>query len=161
MLFYNLHSNSRIDLPADRQGIFSLKEYRDIIVDSLNYCIAEKDLKVYAWVIMSIHVHLIITTKSDEGNISDIIRDFKKYTSKQIAKELQTINESRREWLLNVMSKDAQRIGRATNYKLWRDDNHAVCIDGKKIKINDRLHYIHENPVTNGLVFNDWDYVYQ
>ncbi len=46
------------------------------------------------------------------------------------------------------------------NYKLWRDDNHAVCIDGKKIKINDRLHYIHENPVINGLVFNDWDYVY-
>ena len=112
--------------------IFSRKEYRDIIVDSLNYCIAEKDLKVYAWVIMSNHVHLIITTKTDEGNISDIIHDFKKYTSKQIANEIQTINESRREWLLNAMSNEAQRIGRATNYKLWRDDNHAVCIDGKK-----------------------------
>ncbi len=49
--------------------IFSRKEYRDIIVDSLNYCIAKKDLKLYAWVIMSNHVHLIITTKSDEGNI--------------------------------------------------------------------------------------------
>ena len=71
--------------------IFSRKEYRDIIVDSLNYCIAEKDLKVCAWVIMSNHVHLIITTKSDEGNISDIIRDFKKNISKQIAKEIQTI----------------------------------------------------------------------
>ncbi len=140
--------------------IFSRKEYRDIIVDSLNYCIAQKDLKVYAWVIMSNHIHLIITTKSDEGNISDIIRDFKKYTSKQIAKEIQSINESRREWLLNAMSKEAQRIGRAANYKLWRDDNHAIYIDGKKIKINDRLHYIHENPIRNGMVSNDWDYVY-
>ena len=56
--------------------IFSRKEYRDIIVDSLNYCIAEKGLVVYAWVIMSNHVHLIITTKNDDGNISEIIRDF-------------------------------------------------------------------------------------
>ena len=162
MLFCKLHSNS---LPARlviQAGIdiFSRKEYRDIIIDSLNYCIAEKDLKVYALVIMSNHVHLIITTKTDEGNISNIIRDFKKYTSKQITKEIQTINESRCDWLLNAMSKEAQRIGRVTNYKLWRDDNNVIYIDKKKIKINDRLHYIHENPVTNGFLFNDWDYVY-
>ena len=140
--------------------IFSRKKYRDIIVDSLNYCIKEKGLVVYAWVIMSNHIHLIITTKNDEGNISDIIRDFKKYTSKLIAKSIETIAESRREWLLNAMSKEAKRIGRATNYKLWKDDNHAICIDGKTITIKDRLHYIHGNPVRNGLVFNDWDYVY-
>lgn len=77
---------------------------------------------------MSNHIHLIITTKNDDGNISDIIRDFKKYTSKLIAKSIETIGESRREWLLNVMSKEAKRIGRATNYKLWKDDNHAICI---------------------------------
>ena len=34
------------------------------------------------------------------------------------------------------MSKESQRIGTSVNYKLWRDDNHAVCINGKKIKIN-------------------------
>ena len=61
--------------------IFSRKEYRDIIVDSLNYCIAKKGLVVYAWVIMSNHIHLLITTKLDDGNISDIIRDFKKHKS--------------------------------------------------------------------------------
>lgn len=57
---------------------FSKKEYRDIIVDSLHYCIKEKGLVVYAWVILSNLIHLIITTKNDDGNISDIIRDFKK-----------------------------------------------------------------------------------
>ena len=58
--------------------IFSRKEYRDIIVDSLNYCIKEKELVVYGWVIMSNHVHLIITTKTDEGNYqpsSEILRN--------------------------------------------------------------------------------------
>ena len=139
---------------------FQEKNTGDIIVDSLNYCIAEKGLVVYAWVIMSNHIHLIVTTKTDDGNISDIIRDFKKYTSKQIAKAIETVGESRREWLLNAMRKEANRIGRAVNYKLWKDDNHAICIDGKTINIKERLNYIHENPVRNGLVLNDWDYVY-
>jgi REP element-mobilizing transposase RayT len=137
--------------------IFSRKEYRDIIVESLNYCIKEKGLIVYGWVIMSNHIHLIITTKTEEENISAIIRDFKKYTSKEITKTIQEIPESRREWLLRAMSKEAERIGRATYYKLWRDDNHAVTIDGKIIGIKDRLNYIHDNPVRNGLVNNQWE----
>ena len=115
---------------------------------------------MYAWVIMSNHIHLIITTKSDDGNISDIIRDFKKFTSKEITKAIQTIPESRREWLLNAMSKEAGRIGRAAYYKLWKDDNHAITIDGKVIGIKERIHYIHDNPVRNGLVEKEWDYVY-
>ena len=140
--------------------IFSRKAYRDIIVESLNYCIAEKGLIVYAWVIMSNHIHLIITTKSDDGNISDIIRDFKKHTSKEIARAIQTVGESRKEWLLNAMSKEAQRIGRAAHYKLWKDDNHAITIDGKVVGIKERLNYIHDNPVRNGLVNEQWEYIY-
>ncbi len=33
--------------------VFTRKVYRDIIVDSLNYCQKEKGLEVYAYVIMS------------------------------------------------------------------------------------------------------------
>ena len=140
--------------------IFSRKEYRDIIVDSLNYCISEKELIVYAWVIMSNHIHLVITTKSDEGNISGIIRDFKKHTSKEITKAIQSIPESRKEWLLNAMSKEAKRIGRATYHKLWKDDNHAITIDGKIVGIKERINYIQDNPVKNGLVEEQWEYIY-
>ncbi len=140
--------------------IFSRKEYRDIIVDSLNYCIDHKGLVVYAWVIMSNHIHLVITTKSDHGNISEIIRDLKNHTLKEITKEIQAIPESRKEWLLNAMSKEAKRIGRATYYKLWKDDNHAITIDGKIVGIKERINYIHDNPVRNGLVHEQWEYVY-
>ena len=115
---------------------------------------------MYGWVIMSNHIHLIITTKTQEGNISAIIRDFKKFTSKAISKAIQQIPESRREWLLNGMSKEAKRIGRATYYKLWKDDNRAITIDGKIVGIKERLNYIHDNPVRNGLVDEAWDYVY-
>jgi REP element-mobilizing transposase RayT len=123
-------------------AIFSQKEYRDIIVDCLDYCIDHKGLVVYAWVIMSNHIHLVITTKSDHGNISEIIRDLKKHTSKEITKEIQAIPESRKEWLLNAMRKEAKRIGRATYCKLWKDDNHAITIDGKIFGIKERINYI-------------------
>ena len=140
--------------------IFTRKKYRDIIVDSLNYCIANKGLVVYGWVIMSNHIHLIISIKHESGNLSDVIRDFKKYTSKEISFTMQIIGESRREWILEAMNREALRIGRAKYYKLWRDDNHAVQIDGYIIKIDERLHYIHDNPVKDGLVENAWEYLY-
>ena len=44
---------------VQRIDVFSRKEYRDIIVDSLNYCIKEKGLRIHAWVIMTNHVHLV------------------------------------------------------------------------------------------------------
>ena len=115
---------------------------------------------MYGWVIMSNHVHLTITTKTDEGNLSAIIRDFKKFTSKAISKAVREIPESRRDLLLNAMSKEAKRIGRATYYKLWKDDNHAITIDGKIVGIKERLDYIHNNPVRNGLAEEPWHYIY-
>ena len=41
--------------------------YKHIIVDSLNYCIANKGLEVYCWCLMSNHLHIIAGAK-EEGN---------------------------------------------------------------------------------------------
>ncbi|MDX1629593.1 MAG: transposase [Fulvivirga sp.] len=65
--------------------VFTRKVYKDVIIDSLKYCQREKGLILHAFVIMSNHLHLIISAK--EGAVlSDIIRDFKKYTAKAIIK---------------------------------------------------------------------------
>lgn len=61
--------------------LFTRKTYRDIVIESLRYCQKEKGLEIYAYVIMSNHVHLVI--KSETNDLSDILRDFKKYTSKK------------------------------------------------------------------------------
>jgi len=45
--------------------VFTRRQYKDILVDSINYCIANKGLELYAWVIMSNHVHMIISTKTN------------------------------------------------------------------------------------------------
>ena len=76
--------------------LFTRRKYKDVLIESLKYCQEEKGLELYCWVIMSNHVHLIARAK--EGfRLSDILRDFKKFTSKKIIKEIEEQGESRRE----------------------------------------------------------------
>ena len=42
--------------------VFTRKYYRDIFLESLRFCQENKGLEIYAWCIMSNHVHLIIGT---------------------------------------------------------------------------------------------------
>ena len=83
--------------------VFSRSEYRDIIVDSLNHCIEHKNLVVNSWVIMSNHIHLVASV-NEPGRMSDVLRDFKKHTSKEIVKAIKHIPESLREWLIDKLS---------------------------------------------------------
>jgi len=142
----------------DWVDVFTRKDYKFIIVDSLNYCVENKGLEIFAWVIMSNHLHLMVRAK--EGFIlSHILRDFKKITSKEITAKILEIGESRREWLLNKFAFEAKRTGRAKNYKLWRDDNHAICLE-KSEWVLQRLNYIHQNPVRQMVVNNPEDYIF-
>lgn len=60
--------------------VFTRKAYRDIVLESIRYCQKEKGLELYCWCLMSNHIHMIVSAK--ENNISDVLRDFKKFTSK-------------------------------------------------------------------------------
>jgi putative transposase len=66
--------------------VFKREVYMNRLIESLRYCQKEKGVKIYAWVIMSNPIHLIM--RSDKNNLSDIIRDFKKYTSSAIYKAI-------------------------------------------------------------------------
>lgn len=143
---------------VDWVDLFTRKDYSMIIVDSLNYCIKEKNMEVFSWVIMSSHVHLICKV-NEPDRLSDVLRDLKKFTSKQIIKTIEVIGESRREWLLNKFSFEALRTGRAKDYKIWKDDNHAIEI-GDYISIEGKMNYIHNNPVNAMIVVRPEDYVF-
>jgi REP element-mobilizing transposase RayT len=79
--------------------IFTRSRYADIVLNSLKYCIEAKGLQLHAYVIMSNHVHLIISRNGQE-TLSNIVRDFKKFTTSQIIKSIKELPESRRNWLL-------------------------------------------------------------
>jgi REP element-mobilizing transposase RayT len=81
---------------VDWIDVFSRKEYKIVIVDSLNYCIGHKGFEVFAWCLMSNHLHLVCRA-IEPARISDIIRDFKKFTAKTILDKIETEPESRRD----------------------------------------------------------------
>lgn len=66
--------------------IFVRRLYKDIVIERLKYCSKEKGLVINGYVIMSNHIHLLISKKPGEDSFSDIIRDFKKYIAMQIIK---------------------------------------------------------------------------
>ncbi|WP_224746329.1 transposase [Mucilaginibacter glaciei] len=79
--------------------VFTRAAYCDIFLSSLDFCRKHKGLKVYAYCIMSSHVHLIIS--HEESRLPDILRDLKSFTAKQIIAAIESNpQESRRDWLL-------------------------------------------------------------
>lgn len=139
--------------------IFTRPVYKDIITKSLNYCIKAKGLQCYAWVLMSNHLHLVVNTLPPH-KLSDVIRDFKKYTSKQLTAAIFEINESRREWLLHKFRFAAHNTNRAEQYKVWQDGYHGICVEGDGVRMKQRIDYIHNNPVRQMIVADAADYLY-
>ena len=96
--------------------VFSRKEYRDIVVDSLEYCQQEKGLLLHGWCLMTNHLHLLASSK--EGLLSEFLRDFKKYTSNQIIEAIASNkHESRRDWMLDIFRKAGASNSRNKEYQ--------------------------------------------
>lgn len=137
--------------------IFTRKEYRDIVIKNLDYCIKNKGLEIFAYVIMYNHIHLIVRTKNH--NLSGILRDFKGYTTKQIVKHFSTNTESRRKWLSEIFQEEASRNSRNIKYQIWTHENHCVEVFSNDF-FDQKREYIHNNPVKAGIVEKPEDYLY-
>ena len=137
--------------------IFTRPAYRYIIIDSIKYCIQEKGLVVFAYVIMSNHVHMLI--QSMIGKLSETLRDMKRHTSKTIIDAIKEGNESRRDWMLPIFRQAAAKHVRNNEYQLWTHENHPELIYSNKF-ITQKINYIHENPVRSGIVERAEDYLF-
>jgi REP element-mobilizing transposase RayT len=105
--------------------VFIRREYKDIVVDSLSYCIQHKGLGVYAWCIMSSHVHLIIG--STGAKMEDILRDLKRHTSKALLKAItEHAQESRKEWMLWMFERAGKRNPNNTKNQFWQQHNQPI-----------------------------------
>jgi len=131
--------------------VFTRKEYIEILLESLRYCQRHKGLEIFSWVVMTNHIHL--NTVTNKNNLSDITRDFKKFTCSKILPAIKdNTKESRRNWLLWLLSKQG-------NILFWQDGYHAEEITGLDF-FNIKQDYIHYNPVRAGLVEKEEDYLY-
>jgi putative transposase len=144
---------------VDWIDVFIRKRYKDIVIESLKHCQKEKGLVVYAYVIMSSHIHLIAEAKGSIP-LSDILRDFKKFTSKTILREIEHGGyESRREWMLNRFAFRGHNASGNRQYQFWQSDNHPIILYTLPV-ITQKIIYIHNNPVVEGWVEQVDQYLY-
>ncbi len=138
--------------------VFVRKIYFDCIVDNLNYCVDNKGMEIYVWCIMPSHVHLVF--KSTIQNPQALIRDFKSYTSKEIIKLIkENQKESRREWLLKSFKNAAIQKSNTHQHQFWQHDNHPIELWSPEV-IDQKISYIHQNPVEAGFVELPYEYLY-
>lgn len=138
--------------------VFTRAEYKDVIVDSLKHCIKYKGLELYAWVIMSNHVHLIIGTH--DKPMDSILRDMKRHTSKKLTEAInENMQESRREWMLWFFEREGKANPNNEHYQFWQQGNHPIELWSNEV-IDQKLDYLHNNPVVAGWVDAPEDYLY-
>jgi REP element-mobilizing transposase RayT len=134
-------------------------KYKNIIVDSIHYCQKNKGMELFAWCIMTNHVHLVFRC-INENKPEITLGDLKRFTSREIVKAIQeNPKESRKEWLLEQFKSAGNSSSNVKNYQFWRHDNKPIELWSNKV-INEKINYIHNNPVKNGLVYYPEDYVY-
>jgi putative transposase len=140
--------------------LFTRVEYKEVLIESLKYCCKEKGLILHAYVIMSNHIHLIISRQEDGKIFPSIIRDFKKFTAFCLLKRIKnSLTESRKEWMLEIFQRNGSKNSNNSCYQFWQQHNQPIILYTRKV-ILQKIDYIHQNPVKQGLVFNSTDYVY-
>lgn len=138
--------------------LFVRNEYRDIMLDSWRYCCKNKGMDLYAWVIMTSHIHMIMGASKD--NPETIMRDMKRWTSIRLKQAIQSNpKESRKDWMLQQMEEAGRQNSNNVNYQLWRQDNHPIELYTQEVTLQ-KLEYIHNNPVEAGFTDVAENYLY-
>ncbi|MCW3108621.1 MAG: hypothetical protein JWQ09_3127 [Segetibacter sp.] len=138
--------------------VFTRKDYRDIVLESIRHGQNKRGLLLHGWCVMSNHLHLIVAAQNND--LSDILRDFKKFTSKQIIKAIENNeHESRREWMLSIFKKAGETNSRNSEFQFWRQDNQPKELYSPAF-VFQKLNYIHSNSVEAGIVDKAEEYLY-
>lgn len=124
--------------------LFDRHDRWQLLLDSLIYCQNHYNLKIFAWVFMINHIHLII----QKENLAGFIRDFKKYTSKRL-------KENIIEYEPNILHLFYQN----NKYSFWKSNNYPELIYSEKFFLQKAI-YIENNPVRKHYVINPEDWIW-
>lgn len=115
----------------------------EILLDSLRF-LGKGGLKVYAYVILENHLHLILQSPQLDRDIARL----KSYTAKQL---LRYLSEHRVTQVLEQLAfyKKAHKADR--RYQLWQEGVHPEWIQSQAM-MRQKVDYIHQNPVKRGYV---------
>jgi REP element-mobilizing transposase RayT len=107
---------------------------------------------------MSNHIHLIASARNQD--LSDVLRDFKKFTCKSLITAIaDNPHENRKSWMLEIFRSEGIKNSRNKNYQFWNQDNHPEELYSPSF-VFQKINYIHNHPVEAGIVDHPWEYLY-
>jgi len=124
--------------------IFTRKESVQIVVDCLNFLKTQDNLKVYAYVILENHLHMVV--QSDD--LQKSMESFKKYTAKEI---LALLKKENVKTLLEQFKFYKKAHHKEKEYQVWEEGYQPKLMQTDAMMIV-KIKYIHENPVKRGYV---------
>lgn len=142
---------------VDWLPLFDKEPYRQIVLDSLNYFRTEKNTQLNAFVVMPTHLHAILWPEIGIS-LSDVTRDFKRFTSREISREAN--RQSATEFIeVFKRARNENRAQDVSTYQVWQEGSHPEAIFTEKFA-RQKMDYIHMNPVRAGLVevATEWPY---
>jgi len=131
---------------TDWLPIFITPEAVQIIVESLRFCIEQKNLRINAYVIMPNHIHMIVFDEQfNNQRLKRTLIDFRKFTGHQLANYVDNhLSSSFSETIHNKILGDRCR-------QVWQPGWHAEGVVGEAFW-EQKINYIHMNPVKKGFV---------
>lgn len=130
--------------------VFSRSLYANLVLNNLEFCQKQKGLLLYAYVIMTNHLHLLAA--AEKGYLSEIIKDFKSFSAKEIIKCIEgNEHESRQDWLMHMFRFHTRFNSRDREYSFWQPGCHPKLIINSQMLLQ-KLEYIQGNPVRAGYV---------
>ena len=143
---------------VDWIDVFTRREYSDFIIENLHYCQQHKNLNIYAYVIMTNHIHLVANVT--DGSLGEVLGRFKSYTSKKLFAMIgNNPTESSREWMIKAFEHAGKYNPLNENHQFWQNGNYPVLHYSPAV-IDQKIDYIHENPVRAGFVGSAHEYWY-
>jgi putative transposase len=124
--------------------LFTRPETVNIILNALQYRQQHNGWKVYGYVILENHLHLIVQSE-------DLLAElplFKSYTARQLIDHLKECHAER---LLNQMAFFCKSHKHDREYQCWEEGSHPQLIQNEEM-LRQKLDYIHFNPVKRGYV---------
>jgi REP element-mobilizing transposase RayT len=139
--------------------VFTRNEYKDIFLDTIRYKMDEGKISIFAWCIMTNHVHLIFSVPNP-NKPEAVLGDIKRYSARKLIEAIQSNpKESRKEWMIQQFKAAGRNTSNTSQHQFWRHDNHPIELWSDAV-IREKVNYIHLNPVEAGMVAYAKDYTY-
>jgi REP element-mobilizing transposase RayT len=145
---------------VDLIDVFTRPAYKQVVADALNHFVEVGQITIYAWCLMSHHLHLLIKTPEGSGP-AFFERDFKKYTTPEIIKAIEMEMDLRKDWMVQRFEDYAKSLKRIEKLHLWQNCSSPLHIDCTQPDLlTARIEHIHENPVRERIIDLPEAYLY-